>query len=140
MTEISGNFEQDDQVLFNNALKTMNISWTRISVNYENSSIHSSFENENIGWIGHTSGAKGLKVTLLPQGVACRGQGCVEEMRERVYIWHHGGNRHRIDNMSNKAGQDGVWFLRKDWESEDGRSYGIEWLSRIAIPRYIVRQ
>ena len=116
-------FVRDDQILFNNALKALSISWT-------NSSSTGSQSIE--AWVGHTP--VGLKVTLLPQGVACRGVHCVEEMKERVYIWHHGGNKHRIGKMSEKAGQDGVWFLRQDWESFEGSTvYGIEWLSKIAI-------
>ena len=134
MTDICDHFEQDDQVLFNNALHAMKISLTRTSFLYEDASNSSLFKNENKGWVGHTPGSEGLKVTLLPQGVACRGEGCMKETQEKVYIWHHGSTRHKMDNMSNKAGQDGVWFLCKDWESVRGESFGVDWLSSIALP------
>ncbi len=121
----------DDQVLLNEALDALDISWTRVRTQYDNSSNNSLSSSErNTAWVGHTP--VGLKVTLLPQGVACRGEGCVEEVRESVYVWHRGANRHKFGTMSHKAGQDGVWFLRQDWErAEAAGSGGVQWLSRI---------
>ena len=119
-------FQQDDQILFNDALKAMNISWSKV----ETSTTNFSSSKLSAGWVGHTPG--GLKVTLLPQGVACRGEGCAEEVRGRVYIWHHGSTRHKMETMSEKAGHDGVWFLRPDWTSAGGHMYGLKWLARIS--------
>ncbi len=124
----------DDQILFNSALNALDISWTPVPTNDDNSSLSSN--ERNTAWVGHTP--VGLKVTLLPQGVACRLEGCVEEVRESVYIWHHGRNKHKFGPMSLEAGQDGVWFLRQDWERTEAAaagSGGVQWLSRISLPQ-----
>ncbi len=118
----------DDQILLNSALNASDISWTRVQTNYDNSSLSSS--ERSTAWVGHTP--MGLKVTVLPKGVACRGKWCVEEVRESIYIWHHGKNKHKIETLSLKAGKDGVWFLRQDWERvKAAGSGGVQWLSRI---------
>ena len=122
----------DDQVLFNKALEKAGIKWKKVPA------AHTTSVNENTTtfWQGRTS--SGLKVTLLPQEVACRGISCVQEMKENAYIWHHGRNKHKFQMMSSKAEEDGVWFLRKDWASIDGsqaRFKGLEWLLRISLQK-----
>lgn len=115
----------DDQILFNTALEAAHISWKSFP---NNSSTTNSSLNTN--WEGHTP--NGLKVTLLSLGVACRGGYCQKEMKEDVYIWHHGKTKHRIGAMSKQAEEEGVWFLRKDWSSAGGNLKGIEWLTKIS--------
>lgn len=124
MREIHG--VVDDQVLFNAALDAANISWKSVQTHY-NTSTDVSHQGANTGWVGHTS--SGLKVTLLPHIVACRAESCTKELRQDVYIWHHGRTKHKMWSMSEQAEQDGVWFLRN---VESGRGTGVEWLASIA--------
>lgn len=114
----------DDQILFNTALERAGITWTP----YTETLRPSSNASLNTGWTGHAP--SGLKVTLLPLGVACRGEGCQRGVRGEAYIWHRGRNRHKIETMSEKAEQDGVWFLKEAWSREEGA--GLELLRRIS--------
>ena len=119
--------EVNDQILLNKALDAANIMWKRSSAEEAPTDL-----NMTTHWEGHCS--NGLKVTLLPQVVACRSIWCVREIKDRVYVWHHGQNKHRFSNMNSKAQEDRVWFLRSDWSSIDGKGVHLKgqlWLSGI---------
>lgn len=115
----------DDQRLFNAALEAAHVSWESIQSHY-NLSTEADLQGANSGWVGHTTG--GLKVTLLPHIVACRSASCTKELRNEVYIWHHGMVKHRMLSMAEQAVDDGVWFVKEG----PGKGTGIEWLASMA--------
>ncbi len=93
----------DDQEKFNYGLEKAGIQWTNRNLNHTNPK-----DSLSIQWEGKT--ADGLKVTLLPQRMACRENGCVPEVRSSVYVWHQGTKQHRGGPASWASKQNKVWF------------------------------
>ncbi len=95
--------EFDDQVKFNYGLEKAGIQWTNRSMNNTNSNDTLSFQ-----WEGKT--ADGLKITLLPQRMACREYGCTPEVRSSVYVWHRGLSDHKGGTSKERSLTNNVWF------------------------------
>ena len=122
------NFLFDDQFLFNTALNEIGIEWRKRLVSLADPKYHTS-------WEGHVLGK--LKVSLLPLGKACRTvNSCVKERQEGMYIWHSGKVfHHRSKDAISKAKEDGVWFLRNDWQNvtdEGDINTRVDWLTKIS--------
>ncbi len=97
--------EYDDQIKFNYGLEKAGIQWTSTNLNQTNPK-----DSLSIQWKGKT--ADGLKVTLLPQRMACREYGCAPEVRSSVYVWHKGMSNHRPSEQASL--NDKVWFYDDD--------------------------
>ncbi len=95
--------KMDDQVKFNYGLDKMRVQWTSKNINRTISS-----DPLSVQWEGNTS--SGLKITLLPQRMACRGSGCVADVRNSCYIWHKGKIKHNPNTVINASEKSGVWF------------------------------
>ena len=117
----------DDQRLFNTALEAAQISW-KSTQNHYNLSTEADLQGANSGWVGHTP--SDLKVTLLPHILACRSASCTKELRNEVYIWHHGRTKHKMLSMAEQAMDDGVWFVKE--AGSGGEGTGIKWLASMA--------
>ena len=113
---------RDDQYKLNYALKAMNISWTVTDTSR-------SQDKERTGL-----GEHGLKVTLLPPRMACRGRSCLEQSQSSCYVWHRGQTHHTNDIATKVAKQERVWFLQADWINitTASQSVGVDWLGEIA--------
>ena len=98
----------DDQVLFNGALEASGIIW-KAFIDSKNTSLSLDDAGFYKSWEGYGSG--GLKVSVLPMSIACRGDWCIKDKIKNVYIWHHGRNKHRSNKALFKAKEDNVWFL-----------------------------
>ena len=114
----------DDQFLFNTALNKIGIKWRKASVSSTDPKYYTS-------WEGHA--LRSLKISLLPLGKACRtANSCVKERQEGMYIWHSGKVfQHKSKDAISIAKEDGVWFLRNDWQNVTDEG-NIAWLTKIS--------
>ena len=119
--------QRDDQIKMNYGLDNLHVRWTTRNINQTDPQ-----GDLSKLWEGEAEG--GLRVTLLPQRMACRGIGCRQDSKHGCYIWHHGRNQHKSKNMIGQAKNDGVWFLKKDWHSVPSHYTGWDWLRAIATP------
>ena len=118
--------QRDDQIKMNYGLDNLHVRWTTRNFNQTDRQ-----DDLSKLWEGEAEG--GLRVTLLPQRIACRGSGCQQDSKHSCYIWHHGRNQHKSKNMIGQAKNDGVWFLRKDWQRVPSFYTGWDWLRAISI-------
>ena len=119
--------QRDDQIKMNYGLDNLHIRWTTRNINQTDPQ-----GDLSKLWEGEAEG--GLRVTLLPQRMACRLDGCRQDSKHGCYIWHHAWNRHKSKNMIGHAKNDGVWFLKKDWHTVPSHYTGWDWLRAIATP------
>ena len=99
--------KRDDQIKLNYGLNKMNVKWNTKNLNPDDSK-----DTLSIQWEGKTT--SGLKITLLPQRLACRGVGCRPDVRDSCYIWHHGKIAHNPKKMMHASAKDNVWFYHKN--------------------------
>ena len=118
----------DDQLVLNYALEKMGIRWTK-----------SKRGNDPLGTEWHGRGASNLKVTLLPQRIACRHTNCQMKRQRQYYTWHRGNKGALMKNgrhfwMVKTAKLDGVWFLKDNWYSfsQNSTLSGVEWLKSVS--------
>ena len=119
--------QRDDQIKMNYGLDNLHVRWITRNINQTDPQ-----GDLSKLWEGEAEG--GLRVTLLPQRMACRLDGCRQDSKHGCYIWHHGRNQHKSKNMIGHAINDGVWFLKKDWHSVPSHYTGWDWLRAIATP------
>ena len=117
----------DDQIKLNYGLDNLHVRWITRNVNQTDPQ-----GDLSKLWEGEADG--GLRVTLLPQRMACRSIGCRQDSKHGCYIWHHTWSRHISKIMIGNAKNDSVWFLKKDWHSVPSHYTGWEWLRAIATP------
>ena len=110
-----------DQGKMNYGLQAMSVEWSLPSYNL--ASITESVEGV---------GSSGLRVSLLPYSVACRGGSCTHtSLRPGLYIWHKGGAR--VGEKKREGIEEGrVWFLHSDWMNSCDVEQGKDWLKCIA--------
>ena len=119
----------DDQLVLNYALDQMGIRWTKTNRG-----------NDPLATEWHGRGSSNLKVTLLPQRIACRHRNCKLELQRQYYTWHRGSkgavkeNGHH-DLVVKAAKLDGVWFLKSNWLSisQNSTPSGMGWLKSVSI-------
>ncbi len=97
--------KRDDQIKLNYGLDKMNVKWKTKNLNHNDSN-----DTLSIQWEGKTT--SGLKITLLPQRLACRQMGCRPDVRDSCYIWHHGKIVHNPKTVMKASVKDGVWFYK----------------------------
>ena len=119
--------QRDDQIKMNYGLDNLHVRWTTRNFNQTDRQ-----DDLSKLWEGEAEG--GLRVTLLPQRMACRLSGCRQDLKHGCYIWHRGRNQHKSNKMIGHAKNDGVWFLREDWHSVPSYYTGKNWLRAIATP------
>ena len=73
----------------------------------------------------------GLKVTILPNKVACRHDCSTKLNSSSYYIWHRNVGRKDITNKIDKQ-DTRLWFLKDEWESLNSTATGEQWLRAIS--------
>ncbi|XP_064402116.1 uncharacterized protein LOC135347920 [Halichondria panicea] len=97
--------KRDDQMKLNYGLDNMNIKWKTKNLNPDDLK-----DRLSIQWEGKTT--SGLKITLLPQRLACREMGCRPDVKDSCYIWHRGKIRtHDPKKVVQASAKDNVWFV-----------------------------
>ena len=109
----------DDQGNLNCGLKGLNVRWLNADADSENYVIKGITEND-------------MNISVLPYNDICRLNMCHLTKRERLYIWHKGGQYRTLSDKKKNAREGRTWFLRSRWQYIQNIYTGAEWLQSIA--------